>query len=304
MDNNNISPEFNSLDEESFDIKRWISLLASNWYWFVLSILIAVPVAYAVNRYSTKIYTVSSTLMVKDQGAGVSVSNLIPGATNFNNQFNMNNEIAVFRSFSLNYRVMSELTDFLVVYRGVGKRRVVESDLYTSCPFKIVCDNLDNQPKGVIVNIEVLSDTRYHLHIEGATEIEKELAFGERFTGMGFDFKIEPRVPGGPVFIRKSSNTYYFYLTDTGSLAAQYLSKLVISPISQSLIVNLSVSGPVLQQETDYLNKLMDVYVRMGLDKKNQTADSTMKFINRQLAILSDSLKKAEDNLEELPAYK
>jgi tyrosine-protein kinase Etk/Wzc len=298
MENNNIPPDFNSLEEESFDIKRWISLLVSNWYWFVLSMLIAVPVAYAFNRYSTKIYTVTSTLMVKDQGTGVSVSSLIPGATTFSNQFNMNNEMAVFRSFSLNYRVMNELPEFLVVYRGVGKRRVVESDLYTSCPFKVVFDNLDNQPKGVKVDIEVLSDTRYHLLIEGDKDFEKDLDFGEQFTEMGFDFKIEPRVPGSSVYLKKSSNNYYFYLTDPGSLAVQYLGKLVISPVTQSLIVNLSVSGLVLQQETDYLNKLMDVYVGMGLDKKNQMADSTMNFINHQLAILSDSLKKAEDNLE------
>jgi len=77
------------------------------------------------------------------------------------------------------------------------------------------------------------------------------------------------------------------------------MNKVTISPInSGATIVTLSVSGPVLQQETDYLNKLMEVYIRLGLDNKNRTADSTIRFIDKQLVILSDSLNKAEDKLE------
>ena len=40
----------------------------------------------------------------------------------------------------------------------------------------------------------------------------------------------------------------------------------------------------------------MDVYIRYGLDNKNQTADSTIKFIDEQLGIISDSLEVAAEN--------
>ncbi len=52
------------------------------------------------------------------------------------------------------------------------------------------------------------------------------------------------------------------------------------------------------EQEADYLNKLMEVYIRYGLDNKNQTADSTIKFIDDQINIISDSLEIAADKLE------
>ena len=42
----------------------------------------------------------------------------------------------------------------------------------------------------------------------------------------------------------------------------------------------------------------MSVYLEYGLDNKNQTADSTIRFIDRQLKIISDSLIKAEDKLK------
>ena len=42
----------------------------------------------------------------------------------------------------------------------------------------------------------------------------------------------------------------------------------------------------------------MYTYIRYGLDNKNQTADSTIKFINKQIEKVSQSLSVAEENLE------
>ena len=42
----------------------------------------------------------------------------------------------------------------------------------------------------------------------------------------------------------------------------------------------------------------MDVYIRYGLENKNQTADSTISFIENQLLIIMDSLALAEKKLE------
>jgi tyrosine-protein kinase Etk/Wzc len=293
----NYTPQQNFDEEDGFDIKRYLSLFLSNWYWFGIGLFIAVVIAYGINRYSQKIYTVSSTMLIKDEKYGGSGANVIPGSGMFNNQSNLSNEIGIIKSFSLNYQIMTELPDFHVVYRGVGRRRLVESDLYNNCPFRVVYESIEKEPKGIRADIKILSQAKYHLVIEGY--YEGDLNFGERFSNSGFDFTIEPMVPGNPVYIENSSNTYYFYFADIGSLASTYMNKLSVSPINKdATIVNLSVSGPVLQQETDYLNKLMEVYIRNGLDNKNRTADSTIKFIDKQLVILSDSLNHAEDKLE------
>jgi len=52
------------------------------------------------------------------------------------------------------------------------------------------------------------------------------------------------------------------------------------------------------EQEADYINKLMEIYISQGLEAKNQMADSTIMFIDRQISIIADSLKEAEDNLQ------
>jgi capsular exopolysaccharide synthesis family protein len=72
-----------------------------------------------------------------------------------------------------------------------------------------------------------------------------------------------------------------------------------VEPIQKDAsLVTLSVTGFVPAQEADYLNKLMETYIQYGLDNKNQTADSTIKFINNQLKVISNSLETAAEKLE------
>lgn len=285
-------------EEDSIDFKRYISLFINNWYWFVISLFIALSIAYSINRWSEEVFTVSSTLLIKDD-QNTSLANIFPGSDAFRNQQNVNNEIGVLKSFNLNYRVMRDLPDFYIDYVKIGKRNIAESRQYKDSPFLVLYSSLQNQITGKIVKIRILSDEKYRLEINGNTKFQKELTFGQRFHEMGFDFVIELRDGGNFVFDPDDSNKYYFYFNGLQSLANRYRSKLSISPVSEEAsLVTLSTTGNSLEQEVDYLNKLMDVYLEFGLDFKNETAVKTISFIEEQLGVISDSLQIAEKALE------
>ena len=144
-----------------------------------------------------------------------------------------------------------------------------------------------------------MSEQKYRVELDGKMKFETEKNFGERFSKYGFDFIIEKRNPGNPVYSKGNSNEYYFYFTDPGNLANQYRAKLSVVPRDKDAsLVTLSVSGFVPEQEADYLNMLMEVYISYGLDFKKQIAEQTISFINAQLNIISDSLEVAAKNLE------
>ncbi len=277
-------------------------MFISNWYWFTTALFIAVTIAYGINRYSEKIYSVSSTLLIKDdQMASMNnnVASVLPGGDIFKSQQNLKNEMGILKSFSLNYRVMAGLKDFHVVYTGVGKRGIVETRMYKSSPFIIVFDSLEKEPIGRRVDIEILSEEKYIIKLNSGLNFKAEKKFGERFSQFGFDFRIEKRNSQVPIYFEGSSNTYYFWFTDPGSLASEYKSKLSVAPIEKDAsLVTLSVSGFIPEQEADYLNKLMYEYIRYGVDNKNQTADSTIKFIDNQLDTIKRELSVAEAKLE------
>lgn len=289
------------LDEGNLDIKRYISLFISNWYWFAVSLFISITLAYSINRYSKKIYSASATMLIKtDQGASISgnLASVVPGGDIFRSQQNLKNEMGILRSFSLNYRVMLGLKDFHVAYVKVGRRGIVESYLYKSSPFVVLFDSLAFRPEGK-VEIEVLSDSTYVVRLNDGLDFKKEMKFGDRFIAHSYDFKIVPRDSGSNIYDRNGSNSYYFYTLSPGALASQYSSKLSVAPIEdEASIVSLSVTGLVREQEVDYLNELMRVYINYGLENKNATADATLKFIDEQIVIIADSLRRAEARME------
>jgi tyrosine-protein kinase Etk/Wzc len=302
MEPTNFSSQTTFSEDDNLDIKRYLSMFISNWYWFAFALFISISIAYGINRYSEKIYTVSSTLLIKDDQFGNANSNLgnvLPGGDIFRNQQNLKNEMGILKSFNLNDSVMKKLEDFHVVYVNVGKRGLVESRIYKSSTFKVVYDSLCFETKGIKVWISILSDSTYNIDQIGEFKVDSQMKCGKKFSKGGFDFAILPRFPDGKILDKNGSNKYYFYFVDPKSLAAEYRSKLSVSPIEKDAsLVTLSVSGFVLDQEADYLNKLMEVYIDYGLKNKNKMATNTIKFIDKQLGQISDSLSKAEENLE------
>lgn len=240
----------------------------------------------------------SSTLLIKDD-QNSALTEIFPGSQGFGNQQNVTNEMGILKSFNLNYRVMQELPEFSVVYKSIGKRGIAESRMYKTSPFIVLYDSLEKQSIGWQVDIRILSDTRYRLTLDGKRNFEKELNFGERFREQGFDFVISLRNRSEFQFDPDESNKYYFYFVDPVSLANQYRGKLSVAPVEeQASLVSLSTSGYVVEQEADYLNTLMKVYLEFGLEYKNQTAAQTIDFIEEQLGTISDSLRLAENDLE------
>ena len=129
--NNHGIPGFS--DDSSIDFKRYLSLFISNWYWFAFGLFLSLTIAYGINRYSERIFTVSSSLLIKDDqfgGEASQLGNIFPGGQVFKIQQNLKNEIGILKSFNLNRRVIDSLPLFHIEYLRIGRRNIVERRLY------------------------------------------------------------------------------------------------------------------------------------------------------------------------------
>jgi capsular exopolysaccharide synthesis family protein len=287
-------------ESEGIDFRRYISLFISNWYWFAIALFISLCIAYGVNRWGEELFTVQSTLLIKDEeyGGYGGMDRIMPGGDIFSSKQSLQNEIGILRSFDLNHKVLYKLPDFHIVYTAIGRRGIAESRLYRRSPFVVFAEDVNNQPPGLRVDIEIESPDKYKLTIE-AYDYEGHHAFGEHFSGYGFDFYIYPRHKDISPYEEGGSNRYYFYFVRPATLANIYRSRLSVTPVEEeATLVTLSVTGPVPEQEADYLDSLMTSYLELGLDWKNQAAEQTISFIDGQLSLISDSLRLAENKME------
>jgi len=301
MESSNKNTDLHKFVENEIDLRRYFGLFLSNWYWFALSLFIAGIFAYGINNYSEKIYTVNASLLIKDD-RGTSITGLesiMPGGDIFKSQQNLQNEMGILKSFSTNYRVMQELPGFHVTITMIGRRGIAEHRHYNSAPFIVVFDSLSKQKPLVPISLKIKSDKSFEIGINGKELSKEEYSFGERIQESNFDFTILKRDSANFYYDPEMSNHYVFWFNQPEILANTYRSKLVISPVNEeATLVTLFVSGTSAQQEADYLNKLMEVYISQGLEFKNKTAEKTIDFIDKQLGYIEDSLRIAEDTLE------
>jgi tyrosine-protein kinase Etk/Wzc len=287
---------------EDIDLRHYFGIFLSNWYWFAASLFIAVTIAYGINKYSEKLYTVSASLLISSEQGGsdmTGVDKIIPGGNFFNTQQNIENEMGILKSYSLNKRVMERLRDFHITVIEKGRRGIAQRRHYKTEPFIVLYDSGYIQPEGIPLTIKILPNRKYSLEIESYKIGKEEYPFGKRFREAGFDFTINLRDSLRYKYDPDAPSRFVFWFNHPADLANEYRNKLVISPLKENAsMVTLSVSGRVPFQEAEYLNKLMEEYKQQGLDYKNQTAEKTMDFIDRQLKSISQSLDTAESNME------
>ncbi|MQY79717.1 MAG: tyrosine protein kinase, partial [Bacteroidetes bacterium] len=288
--------------EENIDIKKFLFKILSNWYWFALSLFIALTAAYLVNRYSEPIFSVSSTLIVRDDQKGKGLTGaeqVIEGMEIFRSTKNVQNEIGILQSYFLANKAILELKEFEVTYILVGRRGIKEAKLYTRSPFKVNIDTSHYQLRGYPIYVKFLSGSEYKLELDEEYNINEILKFGEEFENDNLKFNITMRDAENFNLDQWTSNKFYFIINNLNALTNQYRGKLSVTVNDKKgSILTLSTQGYVAQQEVDYLNKLSEVYIRSGLEEKNKTAENTLTFIDEQLKEIVDSLTTAEINLQ------
>ena len=95
-------------EEQNVDIKQLIFTALHHWYLFVIFVVVALVVGFIINRYSTKVYQTSGTVLIKE-GRNNYDATAIMTTMNFGNMQNVDNEIAILKSYSLTDRVVKKM---------------------------------------------------------------------------------------------------------------------------------------------------------------------------------------------------
>jgi len=94
--------------EESFDYKGLFFKLYKYWYFFILTVFIALLIAFLFNKYTKPIYEVNTTLLIKDDRGSMDAQAMM-GFGFRNSQQNIVNEIGKLQSYTLVNQSVREL---------------------------------------------------------------------------------------------------------------------------------------------------------------------------------------------------
>ncbi|MBO7160715.1 MAG: hypothetical protein J6V62_04685, partial [Paludibacteraceae bacterium] len=135
---NYTNPEQFSEESEgsSFDYRTWIIRILKGWYFFVISLIVCMGIAYLQNRSWKPIYKTNALVIIEDsKGYLGSQAMLLQGFGAEKAYRNVNNQVIMFGSHDIIERTVKKMPDLLVDYYTLGRFR--QTSLYKQAPIAI-----------------------------------------------------------------------------------------------------------------------------------------------------------------------
>ena len=288
-----ILKQFNS----SFDFKRLMGSILSNWYWYVLTITVTLTAGYLYIRYTTPQYAIKSSLLIDEtqDNSTKSLLNKLENGKDNATPTNIYNEMFILKSQDLIAQIVDSL-DLNVRYWAIG--RVKETEIYEECPIRIEFDEIGYKganPQFVIRQV-----------VEGRFEIEyndnKSRVDFDTWTNLGFgDFKIiytkGPKV--NPEYLPKTD----FVVKVENALATnqKILKALKINPgDGRTSLLDMSINDNLPLRGVDFMNALIYFYQKKELENITRSAARTREFINRSKSSMIQDLRTMDTMVENI----
>ena len=305
----NTQTELQPLAEEQsfFSLESIFRMLVLNWQWFVLSLIVALGIAFLYLRYTTPVYNTYAKILVKgseSRGSGASQALSIGDIIQ---NYGLSNERQILKSSTTAAEVVRDLK----LYASYTlKGRVRDRVMYKNQEFMVDMDpeHLEKLNTPVYMKIE---KEKGAYHITGSyrvpiDELNSSAPYG-----------IDQTVKNLPATIKTKAGTISIYtnpapvkqkMTDGQEIivtinspmnvAKGYAARLGVAGNEGSDVITLSINDQNTTRAVDYLNQMLIVYNRLANEDKNDVARRTEAFINERLAKINGELNATDSELE------
>lgn len=285
--------------EEKIDYREVFFKYLIRWPWFVVSVVLFLGIAVLYLRYTTPVYNISASVIIKDDKKGGSNGGMsaLEDFGLISSSKNIDNEIEIIRSKSLIKDVVTELNLHISYWRK-GNIHSVETyplspirvDLATKEAAKLkdpLSIELSVLPGGKVVVQTTIDEKPYTAHFDQLPAALPTSAGILHFSqGNDSTAVTEPLL-------------FTVTVASPRQVAKAYTQALTVEPSSKTTsIALLSLQNTNKQRGEDFINKLIDVYNRDANDDKNEVAEKTAQFINDRILLINQELGHTEQELE------
>lgn len=300
MENNTQSSIEKDLSE--VNIQEIVKPYLRKWYWFIISGIIMVAIGILYLKFSTPVYNIKSTVLIKDAKSSASaagdmgilkdLSGLGGMSTN-----SVDNEIEIFKSKKLMLDVVKAKNFQTSVY---SKNDFVTSELYGDTSPVLVY--VINEKKDVefpteLINLEVTGNKL----ILSSDELPKNIQT---------TYNTTVSLPYANIMIRRNPT---FDKVKAGPLSDLLLSiasakervndfqlETNVSLVNKdATVIGLDINYPQIQKAKDLLNNLVAAYNKDAISDKNGDSKMTMAFIEERINKVSQELGDVEGRKEQ-----
>ena len=272
-------------------------LLASNWKWFLLSVVVCMGLAYLHVQRQPRVYSRSASLLIKGKESMQGEAEGIIQELGAVGMSNLNNELMSFRTLATAEELVRRLRlDISYAHDGTFHKEVVYG---ISLPATVQFDSIDDATAAFMV-LDVAPDstaTISHMRLNGQEppgSLHVRLGSTVR-TPLG-----RLTVAATPAYIKGSTRDRLEVTRRPLDAAAQSVrGRIRATQRKGASIIDIAFTDESTARAEDVLNTLISVYNENWVKDRNQRTISTNEFIKDRLGIIEQELGNVEQNISD-----
>lgn len=285
-------------DALGIDPQIILGLLLKNWYWFIITTALSLIVARFYIDHTMPVFQTSITVLINETEDRPLVDNsaLLQGLGLPGGMKNLQNQMMILKSRDLTEETLKTLPYGIDYYYKTLRNNL---PIYPEAPVAIIPDGDFPLPKDIEFSITSLGNNMFILKSESKLySFEKTSAFGESIEESGKSFLIECR--NEDAFLKDKNKQIFFTVYSMNRLVNYYSNRLNVELLSRDgSILRISLAGTNRSKDAEFLNRHIENFQAISLDRKNMEAARRIQFIDDQLVGISDSLLTTENRLQQ-----
>ena len=267
---------------EKNDFLVLLDIFLNNWYIFVLAVILAIVCARFLLGHTMAVYRTTASVLINETEDRPQLENSaimqglgLPGAMR-----NLQNQIMI-----LKYRALTESTLKELSFEQEYYIRTIRNKLpiYPDPPVKVVSDNGITLPKDTEFSINYLGNNMFSFNSESKRfPLQKTASFGDTFEINGASIRI--LCNNIDWFTVNEGRKLYLIDHSLNYLIKFFNERIYVQQVSRDgSVLNVYMFGTNPGKDVDFLNKHLEKYQRISLDRKNAEAERRIQFIDDQL---------------------
>lgn len=308
--------ETNESSQINFDLKGLFFKIIGYWPLILISILIALGIAYYVNVRKQNVYRLESLISVENEQSPFFTTNT---SISFN-WGGVSGKVGKVVT-EVNTRTHNELVvdslQFYKQYLREGKYNLI--DIYKKSPFEVIIDKTSPQMLGRLMEIKPIDDVSFELIVDfgelnsilrqnySTREINR-ISISENLYSQKHDYGSIINQPFFKGTIKRNNefnyvteSSHYFKFLNFDAIVNQYKNAVRATAKSRdaSSILRMIMTGNNKARIVDYLNATVEILAKTELERKNLYATNTIKFIDSSLTEVDAVLKAGTNEMSD-----
>lgn len=243
----------------------------------LLSVAIALLLAFAYLRYTTRTYSATGSMLIdrnEQTGRNDKVEDILEGD---NRPQNIQNQIEILKSKQLMERVVRKLN---LQFSYVAKGKIKDFNIYNQGPFIMEAFKIADTVGGFSMKIRFIDAHRFRINNETST-----FTTGQLFENQNGVFRLVEKQPA------VAGSEYNVNWRPAISVAGSLAGAVKVQPKSPGTsILIVSIQSTNAQMAADIVNHLMIQYDTMTVEENNYSTDQMIDFIDDRLADMKAEL--------------